>query len=962
MTQRVSSSVFAGRARELDELVTAMDRAAEGQPGVVLVGGEAGIGKSRLLAELAAQAPERAVRVLWGQCAGLEEAAIPLLPVASALSGLPGEGTTADLLAAAGKTSATLVLEPSARLHALVLNRLSGASSSDPVLLALEDIHWADRSTLDLLAALARHLRDEHLLIVATYRNDEVERRADLRRFLAEVATAPSARRIELAGLAPAEMGDQIAGILGASAPAELLDVVVARSEGNPFFAEELVARGAGDALSPTLRDMLLARIAALDPDAQAVVRAAAAGGREVHHRLLATAAGLEEPQLTEALREAVLHQVLVAHDDGFAFRHALLQEVAYGELLPGEREQLHAAFAAALEARPDVAGGTSATVTAEIAHHWLRAGDEPKALAAAVRAGAEAEAVGALAEAAGHDTRALRLWDVVPDAEDVAGVDRATLLARAAHATGWTGDPAHAVELVDAAIELVDAAGDPARTVLLHQRRALYLWQLGRGIEGVRGLEGAVALLPAAPPSAERARALGHLGLFLLLAGDPTRSRENAEQAVAIAQAVGARAEEADALVCLGQDLDSLGDRAGALAHLHRAWSMAVELGDDDILSHAAVGLSDVLRRDGQLAQSTEVALEGARVSRRAGLQVRERLCELNAAEAAYEQGRWDLVERICTDIPARDLTDVTRGFAHHTTGALARARGDLDGAEAHLAAQRDAFGEDATPPEYYEIEDEAELALSRGRPQDASRAARRGLGLEPGDSLRILIMAALGVRAEADVAELARARREDDTAARKAAMAFRDDGRQQVGSAAHPALAATLEAEYARADDDNDPALWDAAARAWEARPAPLQAAYARWRQAEAALARRDRVQATQALMSAHATATKLGALTVGSEVEALARRARIKLSTGEEERTPQEAPDAAAELGLTARELEVLEHIALGQTNRQIADELFISIKTAGVHVSSILSKLGAANRTEAGAIAHRLGLVR
>jgi DNA-binding CsgD family transcriptional regulator/tetratricopeptide (TPR) repeat protein len=966
MSQRLSSGVLAGRATELGELVAAMDRAIDGTPSVVLIGGEAGIGKSRLVAELAARADD-ATRVMWGQCAALDDAVIPLLPVAEALTGA-GDGDAPHVLAT-GPATAQLVAAPAARMHAAVLDRLGVASTDAPVLLVLEDIHWADRSTLDLLAFLARRLRTEQILIVATYRDDEVDRRDGLRRFLAEIATAPSARRIELAGLERAALSEQIAGILGSAPSSDLVDDVLARSGGNPFFAEELVAAresGSPDGLSGTLRDVLLARITALDAMAQAVVRVAAAGGREVDHRLLAIAAGLAEPALSDALRAAVRHHVLLAHERGFAFRHALLQEVAYGELLPGERAQLHAALAAALEANPDLAGGNAATVAAEIAHHWLRAGDEPRALAAAVRAGSEAERVGALAEAAGHDARALALWDVVPDAELIAGVDRATLLTRAADANAWIGQPADAVELIDAAIALVDPAVEPLRVAELHHRRGIYLWQLARPLEGVKDLECAVALIPAAPPSADRARALGRLGVLYLLSGQHAPALEHGQQALAVAREVGARAEEADALACTGQCLVALGDRPGGLEQLRRARSIAAEIGEEELLSHVAVALSDSLWRDGQLEEAVEVALHGADVSRRAGIDVRERYCELNAAEAAHELGRWDLVERISSELLALDLSAITLAFAHHVAGALARVRGDLDGAAAHLAAQRDALGVDETTADNYVLEDEAELALWQGRPDAAAREACQGMRREGEDVLRLLLMATLGVRAQADLAELARARRDGpgEAAARDKARALLRDARARARAANHPALEATIAAEHARAEGKSEPSLWDSAARAWEERRTPSPAAHARWRQGEAALARRDRVQGADALRAAHATAVSLGAAGLRSEIEALARRARIELSAVESvavEAQPA-TPAAATEFGLTPRELEVLEHLALGQTNRQIADELFISIKTAGVHVSHILSKLGAANRSEAGAIAHRLGLVR
>jgi DNA-binding CsgD family transcriptional regulator/tetratricopeptide (TPR) repeat protein len=611
------------------------------------------------------------------------------------------------------------------------------------------------------------------------------------------------------------------------------------------------------------------------------------------------------------------------------------------------------------------VAGGTTATVAAEIAHHWLRAGDERRALAAAVRAGTEAERVGALVEAARQHKLALALWHVA-DAERVAGVDRVTLLARAATAPAWIGAPADAIRLVDAAIALIEPTAEPVRAALLHQRRGLYLWLMGRGPDGVRDFERAVELIPAEPPSAERARALGGLGLILMLAGRPARSREHCETAVAVARTVGARVEEADALATLGYDLSVLGDRPAGLECARRARSIAQQTGDDEILSRTTVPLSDVLRRGGQLSESVEVGLAGALESRRAGLDMREGFCRLNAAEAAFELGRWDLVDRLSREVLASGLTGVTLAFAHYVAGILACARGQLADAAAHLAAQRDAVGQDPIPPDYVVIEAEAELALWQRHPELASHVAQRGVHVTAQDALRCTLVVWLGLRAEADLAEIARARRDAtaEAAARERARVFLNTARERASDAAHSALTAMIEAEHTRAEGRSDPVLWATAARAWESRLTPYPAAYAHWRQAEASLARRDRTQAAHALLVAHNTAAALGAASLRSELEALARRGRIELTASDTAATEQAAPSpatvAAAELGLTAREREVLEHIALGQTNRQIADELFISVKTVAVHVSHILGKVGAATRSEAAAIAHRLAL--
>ncbi len=973
MARRLSSPVLVGREGELAELVAVLAEACEGLPRIVLVDGEAGIGKSRLLAELRTLAVERGVRVLQGQCAGLEGAAIPLLPVTDALRDLADDDARQDgRRASAAPVRETGRLPGSVshgRVFAHVMDRIGRAAASTGLLLLIEDIHWADCSTLDLLTFIARRLRRERLLIIATYRDDDVDRHADLRHFLAEIATSPRVQRLPLAGLPAPAMHELIAQILGVAPPADVVDSVGTRSEGNPFFAEELVATaisGMPNGLSANLRDMLLARISTLDADAKAVVGVAAAGGRQAHYRLLAAASALPQPQLDQALQAAVTQGVLVADGEGFSFRHALLQEAVYNTLLPGQRSRLHAAFATALETRPDLAGGNAATRAAEVAHHWHHADDPPRALAASVLAGTSAAEAGASAEAAGHHTRALALWDAVPDAEHVAGIDHATLLLHAANATAATGRPAEAVPLIDAAIALIDPATDPLRVALLYERRAYLLWETGRGADGLPDLERAIALIPPEPPTAEYAGVLATLGFVLCLDGQHARARACCETALAAARSVGARGAETYALCGLAQSVYALGDHAAGLELAREARSIAVSATDDKSAATTAIALSFLLLYEGRLTESVEVALAGAREARRAGDSADEGFCLVNAAKAAFEQGRWDLADRLGRDVLALDLTGVPRAANDQQVGMLACARGDLDGGERHLVAARVAVPEPSAQGESYRLELEAEIALWRRRPETAARAASQDLEPSSERTYRYLVMASLGLRAEADQAELARARRDGPAAlaACERATALYTAGRERARGAGHAPLTALLEAEHARAMGANLPGAWDLAAREWEGHSSPYRAAYARWRQAEAALAVRDRPQAVRAIHASYATARDLGAENLQTEIEALARRARIELTADlREPNGGVPAPDTTAtdDLGLTIREREILEHLALGQTNHAIAGELYISVKTVSIHVSHILGKLGAANRGEAAAIAHRLHLV-
>src|SRR4051794_38063442 len=418
MSTRVTSSRLIGRTSELQQLEAALADASTGRPSLAFVAGDSGVGKTRLLTELVRRAPESGATGLSGDAGELGEGELPYPPLVSALRPLARDGdpppdaldprARAELarllpgLAGAAPADGGSDAPAQGRLFEAVLALLDGMGAEAPVVLALEDLHWADPSTRAFVAFLARSLCRERVLVVATYRLDELHRRHPLRPLLAELERDPNVRRVVLPPLSRDELAAALEDILGAPPDTDLLDRLYARSEGNPLFMEELLAAGleGRGALPETLRDALMVRIERLSEPAQELLRALAVGQR-LDDEMLAEAVQLDRATLRNALRETVAAHLVVAQADGrYAFRHALLREVVEDDLLPGERNELHRALANALEDRT-VAGPENAQLLAGIAHHYAAAGDQPAALAASVRAAAAAEAVHAHGEAA---------------------------------------------------------------------------------------------------------------------------------------------------------------------------------------------------------------------------------------------------------------------------------------------------------------------------------------------------------------------------------------------------------------------------------------------------------------------------------------------------------------------------------------------------------------------------------
>jgi DNA-binding NarL/FixJ family response regulator len=1022
---RVSSPLFIGRRTELATLTEAVDRAAEGTASTILIGGDAGIGKSRLVAELEVYAQRTGTLVLEGGCVALGDGGgLPFAPVVEALRRLPalvadhpdgGLGTIDDLRTPATVELGRLLPElgsPTgpetatfdrpewiqARIFEGLLALLRTLGERAPVVLVLEDLHWADGSTRDVTSFLARNARTERLVVIGTYRTDELHRRHPLRPWLSEMERVPRIQRLELTRFGREELESQVAAILDHPGATALLDAIERRTEGNPFFVEELLASGAeqhGERLPQTLRDVLLTRVTALSEETQRLLGVAAVAGRRVRADLLAAVTDTPEAVLEGPLREALASQILVtdaASGDAYRFRHALLAEVVYDDLLPSERRRLHAAYAAALEAGPVPPGAEAASHLAAIAHHATAAHEPVRALRAWVGAARAAGGAYAFAEALGAYERAIDLWDAVPADDRPDGVDPAALHHEASLAAIVSGRPDRGVEFARVAANLVDRKREPDRWAAASERLARAMWGSGAMDEALAMLEGTAAMLEETEPTPVRARVVAALAGAHMLRGEHTLAITAARLAIDLAHQVASPVAEAHALNTMSTSMALLGDTAEGLRVLRQAFTQTLALPDaHDDVGRAYANLSSVLLIGGQPEESFEVAMAGVAWARSIGAGGGYgRFIAGNAADAAVRLGRWDEAEALLDEVLAIDAIGVNRMGLIAVAGPFYVRRGRLDDAARLLAMGREAVEPlteaQFTAPIYVGL---LEWALTAGRPDEATSLAATALErlLRTEDRYYSGELLALAARAQADVAEIATARRDEAAAADAAA-----------GATAHAALLDSLveaagtksfgerlamyarvaRAEARRASGQADPGAWRSAAALASARGAgdAWLGAYTRYRLAEAVLgAHEPRRDAEEALSAALTEATRLSASPLVGWIEALGRRARLTIRPAEAAgaagaagaATPASgapgpaAGPAAGDLALTTREREVLALVAEGYTNRRIAGMLFISESTAGVHVSNILGKLGVATRTEAATVATRLGLL-
>lgn len=964
-------SAFVAREAEVARLLAALERAGAGDPSVVLVGADAGVGKSRLLGHVARLAAERGATTVTTYCVDLGEVGLPYLPFAEALVQLHGQPDARGAVEEVAATRPALArllpgvggAQPPIEDEASRLQLFDGLAATlaavgrpgRPLLLIVEDLHWADPSSRDVLRYLVSRLRREHLLVVGSYRTDDLHRTHPLRPFLSEMWRHPRVDRLDVAPFTAAELRAFATAVHGSPLTESALQSVLERSEGNAYFAEELIeSPGGSSALPWSLGEVLRSRLERLDPGVERLARIASVAGRTVSEPLLRAVAeqlgaGADVDTL---LRDAVAEHLLGWEDGRVAFRHALLAEVVYEDLLPGERVTLHRAFRNAIAADPSLASH------AQLAHHAQSCHDVLTALTASVAAADEAGRVLAPAEELRHLETVLGLWDSVPDAVALAGSDRVDVLDRAASAASRVGDLDRAVALMRDAV----ASAPPGRAPRL--RMTLARRMLGADDErgALEEATRALAELPADASPSDRAWALSTHARACLMADRDDEARVSAEAAITQADAAHDDAAAADALATLAVLV--VDDPAKAAQLLKDARLRAREAGDLVTEQRCTHNLITTYYYAGELdkaAAALEVAFERARE------------CGLEWAEFGVAHRFFDVLVRYCRGdfTPPERLVDAvptaisgrmpTAIEAQFDAVALysAVARGDADAIDRGRAL-RPIWTRDS------------QVALLSGGPTiDALTWAGRldeavDLATEVieylnrswndyflgGIWLAALALAALADGAAADhlagVDPALKVRTGDELLARAVSTAER--GRPRGGRLGPEGVAwlARAHAEHSRLAGPNDPELWRTAVEAF-GYGYRYEEARSRWRWAEALLARGDREGARAQLDLARAAAADMGARPLLDAVQALGRRGRLEgaVRTGDDL--------------LTDREAEVLGLVAQGLTNRQIGERLFISGKTVSVHVSNLLAKLGVASRAEAVAVAHRRGLL-
>ncbi len=960
-TDRGRTESIIGREAELSALL----RDAGTDTRMVLLSGDAGVGKTRLVTEALDALAEQGWQRLVGHCLDFGESSMPYLPFAEMLDQVSaeiGEPLT-SLSSALGRLGHPAVAaEPSEGLDRVevfeaVLALVEEVATRGPVVLVVEDAHWADASTCDLISFLLTRRLQGRCFFLVTYRSDEMHRRHPLRRRVAEWVRLSGVERIQLDPLPAGAVRGMVGQLIGSFDETYDDDVerIVQRSQGNAFYVEELVGAflGGGWSLPEDLADLLLVRLDRLDESSRALVRVASAAGQRVPHDLLARVAPVSEDQLDADLRAALDANVLVrANDAEYAFRHALLGEAVYDDLLPGERMRLHTAYA---EAVRELRGPRGA---ADLARHALASHDLPTALQASVDAGEQALASGGPDEAARHFTKALEIYDRAAGQLDDPP-EQAELVGRTVEALCGSGRPEMALSLVDAHLDSlpVDAPPLSRARLLLARAEAMLSTEADSNPEQAT----ATALELVGPePTRLRARILGIHAHMQAWQDDVEGARRSADEALELADELGLPRLAADVgmtLTVLSQHLD-LGE--ASRTELKRIIAEAQVRGDvmSELRGYARTG--GIEYDYGALAEAQAAYSSAARLAREIGRPwtMYGISGRMQAAVMALMRGHWDEALSIA-DHTGEDPPPTPRAMLESVAVAVAAGRGEVS-ALSRLPALRERWHREGmiaivgggAAIELLSTRDGAAAAVALY--DDICGVLSPLWSPEFGARLRL---ATLAVAALADEAP-------------RTATGARDEARATTARI-------VAEAERVLESRTEDERPFQIEGRAWAARLAAEQLRFEWLLGGEVALDHLVRRWVETAELFAE----------LGQPLEEARARTRLAVvlrASGEPDRGMQQA-DRARELAsglgarplldelgsfrvasvhdgkLTPREAEILALVAAGRSNGEIGQQLFISAKTVSVHVSNVMAKLGASSRTEAAALARQAGLL-
>ncbi|MFJ4657163.1 helix-turn-helix transcriptional regulator [Nocardia sp. NPDC088792] len=942
------SSALVGRAADLAVLVDAVDAVDARQIHTVLVAGEAGIGKSRLVGEFTGRLDPK-TPVLIGRCPEFGTGGVAFAPFLAVLRGLvrqlgvegvaallpPRPALSNWLPQLAVHTGGAAADADRLRLFGEILTVLEQLAAAGPVVLILEDLHWADEASRELLTFLVANLTASDVLLVGTYRPGDA---GPLRALVAELRRDPGVQVLELQPLTRHEVGRQLAAILGREPESTLITKVHERSGGNPLFVEALGQ--APEAAPVDLTDLLLGFQTGLSADARTVLRVGSVIGAPIRHDLLAQAVDLPPDALHPALRELVDRRLLLTTETGYEFRHVLIRQAIHDDLLPAERTRLHAHLVEVLAAQSD-------SVPAELAHHAAAAGDFSLALRSYWQA---AQAIPtAHPEHLRLLDNVLDLWDRVPDPAAGIATTKLAVLERIVEAAMASGAVERGITAATEALALVERA-DPANGAVEAERVARLYRQRGflRSSTGAgpgEDLTRALQLLPEGEVSLERGEALVQAAQVRIFSGDSAETAKLASAALEVGERLGAGAVAARASAVLGLVAADRIDTARA--HFARAHEAAATTGDARVLLDVVTWESAVLHGAGRYREAIAVIQQGLRAAHESfRFTEAAPILLVKWTQSLAALGRWSEARAVVDETQFDQLPPLSRAALLLSYANISVAQGNPGAAEQNATVAEQLLGDSRWAQQYrlqlYALR--SLLALDKGDARgaaavldevDALDGMAATLLAHPHEAWPLMVFAAQVPGAPDGLLALAESLTQTspvDVAQHAVFAAYRED------SVAH----------------------WETAAAAWRELEQPYDEARCLLAAAESAVAVRDRSTAAIDLRAAVELAVRLGAEPLAAAAAQFGTRAGI---LKEDPARDDPKPQGNSELrtyGLTTREREVLGLVAKGLSNRALASELYISVNTAGVHVSRILTKLGVTSRTEAAAFARDHGL--